>query len=204
MPRITMDLILSYLVRVAVHLALLLLMYTYSVGSVNMHRVDFQSILADGLEREGARINFCKQFTDYRVEKDGTVTISFKDGSTETCDVLVGADGIWSTVRHKMLSLAIVDAHSNGDKELAHRLNLAKSPVWSGGVAIRGLIPSQRLKDLNPQHNALRKALIVSPAFVFCFNLPDRPIFIGAVHGERKGNVRQSSEYCFVFETDSL
>jgi salicylate hydroxylase len=67
-------------------------------------------------------------------EREGQVTVSFDDGSTAGADVVVGADGIHSTVR----SMYYDD-----------------TPVFSGTIAYRGLIPMDRLPFLNEERHHL-------------------------------------------------
>merc|ERR1719446_264434 len=61
-------------------------------------RPDLQECL---LEKTRPHVRNGAQITSYKSEGHG-VSVSLKDGSTVHGDVLVGADGIWSTVRAKM------------------------------------------------------------------------------------------------------
>ena len=62
-------------------------------------------------------------------QDDDSVTITLADGSTATGDILIGADGIHSTVRGQMFG-----------KEL---------PRYTGNVAWRGLVPAERVAHLD-------------------------------------------------------
>jgi 2-polyprenyl-6-methoxyphenol hydroxylase-like FAD-dependent oxidoreductase len=62
-------------------------------------------ILAYGLQND---VRYGAEFTGYQKNSDGTVTVSFADGKAVTGDVLVGADGIGSGVRHQLLPHAEV------------------------------------------------------------------------------------------------
>ncbi|MEU0093594.1 NAD(P)/FAD-dependent oxidoreductase [Kribbella sp. NPDC006257] len=62
-------------------------------------RYAFRRALITGLDDV---LVFGKQFTSY-AEKAGRVEIHFDDGSTETADVLVGADGVRSRVRAQLV-----------------------------------------------------------------------------------------------------
>jgi 2-polyprenyl-6-methoxyphenol hydroxylase-like FAD-dependent oxidoreductase len=57
-------------------------------------------LLLAGLDEH---VEFGKELDDYRELPDGTVRVSFADGSTEVADVVVGADGMGSTVRRQLI-----------------------------------------------------------------------------------------------------
>jgi FAD-dependent urate hydroxylase len=59
-------------------------------------RADLQQLMMDAVG--SARIHLGKQLTDVS-EADGIVTATFADGSTDTADLLIGADGARSLVR---------------------------------------------------------------------------------------------------------
>ncbi len=87
-----------------------------------MHRADLVNILAAALPDGVVR-------TDHRcvgMGRDGAETrLTFSDRSVVTADVVVGADGIHSTVQHHLVEPA--------------------RPVDSGSVAYRGLLPAAAL-----------------------------------------------------------
>ena len=90
------------------------------------HRADLLDVLLGGLGDAGFRLN---AHVD-RFEQDAhSVTITLADGSTATGDVLVGADGIHSTVRAQLFG-----------REL---------PRYTGNVAWRGLVPAERVAHLD-------------------------------------------------------
>jgi 2-polyprenyl-6-methoxyphenol hydroxylase-like FAD-dependent oxidoreductase len=65
-----------------------------------VHRPLLRAVLLAGLEDA---VRFGAQFTRFEQRADGTVQAWFADGSTDTADVLVGADGIGSAVRRQYL-----------------------------------------------------------------------------------------------------
>ncbi|KAI1204068.1 FAD/NAD(P)-binding domain-containing protein [Annulohypoxylon truncatum] len=66
-----------------------------------VHRANFlQELLADVPEE---RMHASKKLDKTERTKDGSIIIHFTDGSTHECDILVGADGIHSTVRKLIL-----------------------------------------------------------------------------------------------------
>jgi salicylate hydroxylase len=90
------------------------------------HRADLLDVLLGGLGDQGFRLNAHLD----RFEQDAHgVTITLVDGSTATGDVLIGADGIHSTVRAQLFG-----------REL---------PRYTGNVAWRGLVPAERVAHLD-------------------------------------------------------
>ncbi|ONI87417.1 FAD-binding monooxygenase [Actinosynnema sp. ALI-1.44] len=65
-----------------------------------VHRPLLRAVLLTGLTD---RVRFGTGFTRFEQRGDGTVRAWFADGSTDTADVLVGADGIGSAVRSQYL-----------------------------------------------------------------------------------------------------
>jgi 2-polyprenyl-6-methoxyphenol hydroxylase-like FAD-dependent oxidoreductase len=95
--------------------------------STSADRGTLREILAAGLDD---RIHFGRELAGYEQDAHG-VTLRFADGSTERADVLVGADGAGSAVRHTLLPGApVVDTGS--------RVIYGKTPLDD---AVRGLVP---------------------------------------------------------------
>src|SRR6266446_1421874 len=63
-------------------------------------RITLRQVLLGGLD---GIVQFDRTFTHYEEAADGTIALHFADGSTAACDVLVGADGGNSHVRHQFL-----------------------------------------------------------------------------------------------------
>ena len=110
-------------------------------GCIRFHRAHFLDVLVAHLNPGVA--HFGKRLTSYHHEfpraEDGPLTLHFEDGSRAACDLLVGCDGIRSTVRGQMLHDL---ARTRGDPAL---LELVET-VWTGTIAYRGLVPVERLK----------------------------------------------------------
>lgn len=85
--------------------------------------------------------------------------LNFEDGSSATCDILVGFDGIKSVVRKLFLE-------SEG---------LWKSPsfepVWSGTYAYRGVVPFEELSEHLPGHTAIKFPMKVCFVVVISFGI---------------------------------
>jgi 2-polyprenyl-6-methoxyphenol hydroxylase-like FAD-dependent oxidoreductase len=86
-----------------------------------VRRSDLYRILHDRATAEGVTIEHGRRLTEAREEGD-RVTAVFADGSTVTADVLVGADGVQSTVRR------LIDPDAPG-------------PRYTGMLAFEGVSP---------------------------------------------------------------
>jgi salicylate hydroxylase len=90
------------------------------------HRAELLDVLLSGLGENGFRHGSRVE----RVDQDQSgVSLTFADGSTAQGDILIGADGIHSTVRAQLFG-----------KEL---------PRYTGNVAWRGLVPAERVARLD-------------------------------------------------------
>ena len=108
---------------------------------------------------------FSKRLVDYTQPRSsgGAISLRFQDETIATCDVLIGADGIHSYTRHKLLKDVAQRAES---EEEATKLLAQVDPVWSGTVAYRAVIPCAKLRVVNPNHRVLTKPILVSIARV--------------------------------------
>lgn len=75
-------------------------------------RSEIYRALQDAMTAQGIRVEYNKRLTGYTETADG-VTAHFADGTTATADILIGADGIRSTVRG-LLDPAAPDAEYVG------------------------------------------------------------------------------------------
>lgn len=100
--------------------------------SLTVHRAQVLDLLLGGVPAgsliPGRRCTAVEQ-------RDDEVRLTFEDGSTETADVVVGADGIHSVVR------------------ATYRQD---TPVFSGKIAYRGLVPMERLSFLGEDRHLHR------------------------------------------------
>ncbi|HXP04337.1 MAG TPA: FAD-dependent monooxygenase [Stellaceae bacterium] len=97
----------------------------YGAPHLTVHRADLQRIIASGLPQECIHLGHrLVRFED----KGDAVEVRFANGNRIEADVLVGADGIHSTVRTLLFG--------------------AEAPQFAGCVAYRGLVPAERIADL--------------------------------------------------------
>jgi salicylate hydroxylase len=97
----------------------------YGAPHLTVHRADLQRIIAAGLPSE--RIHLGRRLVGLE-DRGDRVEALFDDGARIAADVLVGADGIHSTVRTLLFG--------------------ADAPLFAGCVAYRGLVPVERIVDL--------------------------------------------------------
>ncbi|KAI0155215.1 hypothetical protein GGR57DRAFT_464579 [Xylariaceae sp. FL1272] len=66
-----------------------------------VHRADYLKQLFADVPRE--RMHASKKLSSVENNSDGSVTVKFQDGSVHLCDIVIGADGVRSTVRKLIL-----------------------------------------------------------------------------------------------------
>src|SRR5215472_5854119 len=94
----------------------------YGAPHMTIHRADLLAVIASGFPAERAHVGH--RLVALANNADG-VEAWFENGAQITVDVLVGADGIHSTVRAALF----------GEEE----------PAFAGCVAYRGLVPVERI-----------------------------------------------------------
>lgn len=98
----------------------------YGAPQLTIHRADLLAALADAFPLE--RVLFQKRAEAIAASDEG-VSIRFKDQNVASeFDVLIGADGIHSVVRNAIFG--------------------AESPRFTGVVAFRAVVPTERVKDV--------------------------------------------------------
>jgi salicylate hydroxylase len=103
----------------------------HGVPYVSVHRADLLDALVSAVRRQSAdTIRLNKEVTDFAEDADG-VTVTFADGGEARGDILIGADGIKSLVRARIVGRTPV--HYTGDQSWrilvpAERLNPAQRP----------------------------------------------------------------------------
>ncbi|KAI0314036.1 salicylate hydroxylase [Amylostereum chailletii] len=127
-------------------------------GLTTLHRADFHAIL---LRRAQASPR-CHTYTAKRLlsytqsaSSRDPVRLRFQDGSTATCDVLLGADGIKSAARASMMQEKAAVAEQRHQFAEAAELRDCIRPRYSGVQAYRTVIPGDKLARIAPQHRVL-------------------------------------------------
>ncbi|KAJ7595705.1 hypothetical protein C8J56DRAFT_387258 [Mycena floridula] len=113
---------------------------------LTFHRGELQQVLAHHIS-SSCEIHYSKHLLTYNEEASGNVVLSFTDGSTACCDILVAADGLKSACRGIIFRRLAQAAKSNGRYEEAKSLLACVEPIWSGSIAYRSLIPLDPLED---------------------------------------------------------
>ncbi|WP_342627956.1 FAD-dependent monooxygenase [Nguyenibacter vanlangensis] len=97
----------------------------YGATYVTIHRGDVHEIMLGAVDP--AAIRFGKKLVDFEENASGVV-LSFEDGTIDTVEMLIGADGLNSRVRETLLG--------------------PEDPLFTGWIGHRALIPAARLSGL--------------------------------------------------------
>jgi salicylate hydroxylase len=130
-------------------------------GMMSFHRAEFHGALLNRLPSSCGTFP-SKRLESYTQQPGDAILLRFQDGSTATCDILLGADGVKSAVRKAMLYEAASWAESQQRNADAAELRNLSEPHFSGFFCNRALIPTERLSSISPQHRALSSGVQVS------------------------------------------
>jgi salicylate hydroxylase len=130
-------------------------------GLMGVHRAEFHGVLLNRLSSRCRTIP-SKRLESYVQRPGAPIMLRFQDGSTATCDILIGADGLKSAVRKTMFNDAAMWAESQLRNADAAHLRSLSEPRFSGVFSYRALIPGARLSSVSPQHKVLSSAVQVS------------------------------------------
>lgn len=123
--------------------------------------------------RTSHQLNSCYPSTSrstsrlFPLPPDGYLCLEFAGGATATADVLIGADGVHSTVRDSLFSNLVASGWSRLSKtDLYERTE----PRWTGGIMCRTLVRKDRLNATWRDHPALSTPMVVSRSFshIYC------------------------------------
>ncbi|KJA14751.1 hypothetical protein HYPSUDRAFT_92215 [Hypholoma sublateritium FD-334 SS-4] len=112
-------------------------------GAIRLHRAGLQKTLINKLS---GRLHLSHRLISFD-ETEKEVRLNFEDGSSATCDILIGFDGIKSVVRKLFLE-------SEGQWK-----SPSFEPVWSGTYAYRGVVQFEELSEYLPGHTAIKSPM---------------------------------------------
>lgn len=135
-------------------------------GFKGFHRADVQRVFLKHIP-PSCRIHFSKRLVNYQESADD-VRMDFEDGSSAICNLLVGADGIKSTVRGVLLRGLAAKSLSPSERA---KYEESVHPIWTGTIAYRGLVSFEVLSEVSPQHRTLTTPVMVRRLTLF---LPSR------------------------------
>ncbi|KAE9402060.1 FAD/NAD(P)-binding domain-containing protein [Gymnopus androsaceus JB14] len=121
---------------------------------VFLHRPDYQKTIINHLP-DRIQTYTSKRLVSYTQSSGGpplAVQLCFADGTTASCDILVGADGLKSSVRAGVLRERAQDVK---DLKAEAELRYSLEPVWAGTNAYRALISVDKLRERAPGHRLL-------------------------------------------------
>lgn len=121
-----------------------------------MHRQHLVDILKQHIP-SSCTIHFNKRLTKYDKLSAGLLVLHFADESTETTDVLIGADGIHSSVRKILFET--IDRDVVDSSKIRHYTD----PSWTGTFIYRAVFPVEKLSEIDPNNVALKNFVVVSP-----------------------------------------
>ena len=105
----------------------------YGAPYLTMHRADLHALLLAALRQTDARLYLDRSVQDF-IQTDASVTVQPTDRLALECDALIGADGLWSSVRSQLLG----DGLPQRTGHLAYRALVSQA----------GLPESQRSNDV--------------------------------------------------------
>lgn len=105
----------------------------YGAPQITIHRADVLAALTHALPAD--QVQFGRRTTGLRTTEQG-LTLDFDTGSSQTHDVVIGADGIHSRVRSALFG--------------------EESPRFTGVVSFRAVVPTERVQDV-PEIEAFTK-----------------------------------------------
>lgn len=137
--------------------------YWYVTGGLkNFHRADFQKSLLNKLPATYTT-HLSSRLISYSEGQD-SVCLEFENGSTADCHILVGADGIKSAVRNKLLKDL-----ANKSPVDSNTIKVSTDTVWTGTSVYRGFVQSDHLAARFPNHRTLTTPTMVCnvPSSIF-------------------------------------
>lgn len=104
----------------------------YGAPYLHIHRADLHALLVEACVQHGVDIELGQVVRGYRNE--GNKATLLLDHGSEKADVIIGADGLRSTIRETMLGV--------------------QAPIFTGQIAWRGVVHKDAIKDVSIAHDA--------------------------------------------------
>lgn len=126
-----------------------------AAGIKSVHRAHFLDELVKSVPAQRAHFN--KRLQSIEDKNGDPVILQFTDGTTATADVVIGADGIHSTVRKYLLGAE------------------AAKPMFTGSVFYRGIVPMDSAVEKLGAEFAQNATILCGPGMqlsYFCSQLP--------------------------------
>ncbi|KAL1665647.1 hypothetical protein GGF50DRAFT_52230 [Schizophyllum commune] len=137
-------------------------------------RAELQSRMLSSL-RKGLNFHLSRRVIGLQ-QMDDEVLLTFADGSTTACDLVIGADGVHSTIRRLAVESEFLPLKTGGT--LASGVNALASSAktqWCGRYAYRGMV---RVSALPSDHPSLGVPMryVGADGQVITYPIPSKPI----------------------------
>ncbi|KAF8977649.1 hypothetical protein BDQ17DRAFT_1383680 [Cyathus striatus] len=124
----------------------------------HFHRAAVQKSLLESLP-PSVKVHLSHRLTSYD-ESDDKVILNFEGQDSQSCDLLVAADGIRSHIRAELIEKRFSD-----ERESIY-------PVWGGTIVYRSLINAERVREASPDHLSLHKSVLYAGDGKYCVTYP--------------------------------
>ncbi|OJA11573.1 hypothetical protein AZE42_12456, partial [Rhizopogon vesiculosus] len=99
-------------------------------------------------------VHFNKRLTTYTKLPTGSLILHFADESSDNTDVLIGADGIRSSVRKTLFET--IDRDLIDPSKIRHYTD----PSWTGTLVYRAVVPVEKLLETDPNATTLEDFIV--------------------------------------------
>jgi 2-polyprenyl-6-methoxyphenol hydroxylase-like FAD-dependent oxidoreductase len=107
-------------------------------------------LLLDNLPHHEEKVKTGKRVVGYTTSRSGVI-VSFEDGTVEEGSIIIGADGVWSSIRQQMNKLASADASVEPEFPYVSTYN----SVFGRAAAIPSLEPGSMVQKHEPAEGGI-------------------------------------------------
>ncbi|OJA18075.1 hypothetical protein AZE42_12455 [Rhizopogon vesiculosus] len=132
------------------------LIQVYAAGRARLQRQKLLDILKQHLPAS-CTVHFNKRLITYDKQSAGSLVLRFTDDSAVTAGVLIGADGIHSSVRKTLFET--IDRDVVDPSKIRHYADAS----WTGTSVYRALFPVEKLLKMDTNHLVLKGPVFASP-----------------------------------------